>query len=76
MRKQIYYLISIFCGLSLIITFSIVTKIDNISRLPENINTDYYMNSLPFIYLIFAILIILILTNIIAIVKSKNNSTL
>ena len=39
---------------SIISAYSIymIIKIDNLSRLSENINTDYYMRSLPYLYLI------------------------
>ena len=39
---------------SIISAYSIymIIKIDNLSRLSENINTDYYMSSLPYLYLI------------------------
>ena len=39
---------------SIISAYSIymIIKIDNLSRLSENINTDYHMRSLPYLYLI------------------------
>lgn len=45
----------------LAISFFYMIRIDNNSRLPANINTDYYMNSLPFIYLIIGSLVVLII---------------
>lgn len=46
---------------TLAISFFYMIRIDNQSRLPANINTDYYMNSLPFIYLIIGSLAVLII---------------
>lgn len=51
--------INIISLITLAISFFYMIKIDNDSRLPANINTDYYMNSLPFIYLIIGSLIVL-----------------
>lgn len=47
------YLINIVISLITLISFFMIIKIDNESRLPININTDYHMNSLPYIYMQF-----------------------
>lgn len=54
--------------------FSII-KIDNESRLPENIYTDYHMNSLPFIYLLTLALIVLIAVNLSILFSKKSRLT-
>lgn len=54
-----------------LITFLLMIKIDNESRLPQNIDTDYYMNSLPHIYVILFIFVVLILINLVSMLKKK-----
>lgn len=51
--------VNIISLVTLSISVFYMIKIDNHSRLPENINTDYYMASLPFIYLIIGSIIVL-----------------
>lgn len=53
--------INILSIITLAISFFYMIKIDNKSRLPANINTDYHMNSLPFIYLIIGSLVVMII---------------
>lgn len=55
-----------------LITFLLMVKIDNESRLPQNINTDYFMNSLVHIYVIILIFAALLIINLISIFKKKN----
>lgn len=65
------YLVNIIILIIIFINFCITIKIDNDSRLPKNINTDYYMNSLPYIYVILFFVIILILFNLYKVIKDK-----
>ena len=69
------YLFNIIMSIIVFISFVATIKIDNASRLPQNINTDYYMNSLPYIYIILFCLSVLILFNLSQCIKSikKNN---
>lgn len=46
-------------------------KIDNDSRLPQNINTDYHMNSLPYIYIILICLTALVILNLYKFIKVR-----
>lgn len=55
------------------IGFFNMIKIDNDSRLPGNINTDYFMNSLPYIYLIIACILVLVLLTLLRIRYFKVN---
>ena len=48
-----------------------IVRIDNFSRLPENINTDYFMNSLPYIYLIIIIALPNIIFDTVQVLKKK-----
>lgn len=59
----------------LLLSFSFfkMIKIDNDSRLPENVNTDYYMNSLPYIYVIIICILLLTLVTCIRMIKSRRN---
>ena len=57
-----------------LISFLMAIKVDNDSRLPQNINTDYYMNSLPYIYIILFCLIVLVLFNLYQAIKSIKKS--
>ncbi|WLF70499.1 hypothetical protein Q6375_05785 [Clostridium septicum] len=67
------YLFNSFTSIIILISFIMTIKIDNASRLPQNINTDYFMNSLPYIYLILICLIALIIFNLYKIISTKNN---
>lgn len=46
-----------------------IISIDNMSRLPQNIDTDMFMDSLPYIYALIGALVIILLTNIIQLLK-------
>lgn len=59
--------------LTLAISFFYLLKIDNASRLPENINTDYHMSALPFIYLIIGSLIAMFVLAVLRIRKIKKD---
>lgn len=63
-------LFNIILTITILLSFIMTIRIDNASRLLENINTDYHMNSLPYIYLILVCLIVLIVFNIYHCVKS------
>lgn len=76
MKKfSIGYLFNIIVSAIISFSFFVTIKLDNNSRLPENVNTDYYMNSLPYIYIILICLFILIIFNLYKFVISirKNN---
>lgn len=62
MKKE--YIVNIILSLIATISFFQVIRLDNEARLPENINTDYYMNSLPYIYVILICLGALTIFNI------------
>lgn len=51
-----------------------VIKIDNDSRLTHNINTDYHMNSLPYIYIILTYLAALVLLNLYNFIKGRKTA--
>ena len=68
------YLINIFISLVTLISFFMIIKIDNESRLPINIDTDYHMNSLPDIYIVFIGLCVLIIFNLYKFLKIKNQN--
>ncbi|GAA0070806.1 hypothetical protein UT300003_23300 [Clostridium sardiniense] len=71
------YLFNIIMSIITLISFWMTIKVDNNSRLPQNINTDYYMNSLPYIYIILFCLIVLVLFNLYQAITSikKSNTT-
>ena len=76
MKKcSIGYLFNIIVSAIISFSFFVTIKLDNNSRLPENVNTDYYMNSLQYIYRILICLFILIIFNLYKFVISirKNN---
>ena len=76
MKKcSIGYLFNIIVSAIISFSFFVTIKLDNNSRLPENVNTDYYMNSLPYIYIILICLFILIIFTLYKFVISirKNN---
>lgn len=66
------YLFNTFTLIIILVSFLITIKIDNDSRLPQNANTDYFMNSLPYIYLILICLIALITFNLYKAITTKN----
>lgn len=45
--------------------------IENTARLPKYINTDYHMNSLPFIYICLIAMLALVILNTVWIIKSR-----
>ncbi|MBP1889525.1 formate hydrogenlyase subunit 3/multisubunit Na+/H+ antiporter MnhD subunit [Clostridium moniliforme] len=65
------HLFNVIILIIIFISFCITIKIDNDSRLPENINIDYYMNSLPYIYIILVFLVMLILFNFYKCIKDN-----
>lgn len=70
------YLFNIIMSIITLISFWMTIKIDNDSRLPQNINTDYYMNSLPYIYIILFCLFVLILFNLYQTIKNIKKSNI
>lgn len=68
------YLINIVISLVTLISFFMIIKIDNESRLPININTDYHMNSLPYIYAVLIGLCVLIIFNLYKFLKVKKQN--
>lgn len=48
-----------------------IISIDNMSRLPKNVETDMYMDSLLYIYGLIGALVIILLTNIVQLIKGK-----
>lgn len=70
------YLFNIIMSTITLISFLMTIKVDNDSRLPQNINTDYYMNSLPYIYIILFCLIVLVLFNLYQAIKSIKKSNI
>lgn len=68
------YLFNIFTLIIILVSFLITIKIDNDSRLPQNANTDYFMNSLPYIYLILICLIALITFNLYKAITTKKTN--
>lgn len=59
----------------IIILFSVfaIIKIDNETRMPEYINTDHYMNDLPYIYAIMFISIVNLAWDFISLGKRNKN---
>lgn len=53
--------------LTLAVSFFFMIKIDNTSRLPIHLGTDYHMNALPFIYMIIFSLLVLVILSVIRI---------
>lgn len=45
--------------------------IENTARLPEYINTDYHMNSLPFIYICLLAMLALVILNTVWMIKFR-----
>ena len=45
--------------------------IENTARLPEYINTDYHMNSLPFIYICLIAMLELVILNTVWMIKFR-----
>lgn len=54
-----------------IFSFFKMLAIENTARLPEYINTDYHMNSLPFIYICLLAMLALVILNTVWIIKSR-----
>lgn len=68
------YLFNIALSVITLFSFFITIKIDNDSRLPQNINTDYHMNSLPYIYIILICLVALVLLNLYKFIKVRKTA--
>lgn len=66
-------IINLVIAISCLINFLISLNITNISRSPEYIDTDYYMNSLFNEWAIIILLIIMILFNLFYLIKDKVN---
>lgn len=66
-------IINLVIAISCLINFLISLNIANISRSPEYINTDYYMNSLFNEWAIIILLTIMILFNLLYLIKDKAN---
>lgn len=66
-------IINLVIATSCLINFLISLNIANISRSPEYIDTDYYMNSLFNEWAIIILLIIMILFNLFYLIKDKAN---
>lgn len=60
--------------ITLAISFFYMIKIDNDSRLPANVNSDYHMNALPFIYIIIVCLLVMVVISFLRIRKLKNTN--
>lgn len=72
MRKNAKdYLFNIAISVITLFSFFMTIKIDNDSRLPQNINTDYHMNSLPYIYIILICLTALVILNLYKFIKVR-----
>ena len=72
MRKNAKdYLFNIAISVITLFSFFMTIKIDNDSRLPQNINTDYHMNSLPYIYIILICLTSLVILNLYKFIKVR-----
>lgn len=68
------YLFNIALSVITLFSFFITIKIDNDSRLPQNINTDYHMNSLPYIYIILICLTALVILNLYKFMKVRKTA--
>ncbi|MBS4804728.1 MAG: hypothetical protein KH005_07605 [Clostridium sp.] len=68
------YLFNIAISVITLFSFFMTIKIDNDSRLPQNINTDYHMNSLPYIYIILICLSALVLLNLYKFIKVRKTA--
>lgn len=68
------YLFNIAISVITLFSFFMTIKIDNDSRLPQNINTDYHMNSLPYIYIILICLAALVLLNLYKFIKIRKTA--
>ncbi|WP_297633159.1 hypothetical protein [uncultured Clostridium sp.] len=67
------YVINIILSVITTICFFYIIKIDNESRLLQNINSDYHMNSLPFIYLVLICLGAITIFNMYKLAMEKGN---
>lgn len=54
-----------------IFSFFKILAVENTARLPEYINTDYHMNSLPFIYICLLAMLALVILNTVWIINSQ-----
>lgn len=68
------YLFNLIMLVITFLSYCMTIKIDNDSRLPINMNTDYYMNSLPYIYIILISLVILIIFNFYKFIKDREKT--
>ena len=68
------YLFNIAISVITLFSFFMTIKIDNDSRLPQNINTDYHMNSLTYIYIILICLSALVLLNLYKFIKVRKTA--
>lgn len=69
MRKR--YIINSLLTIVSIFSFFKMLAIENTARLPKYMNTDYHMNSLPFIYICFIAMLALVILNTVWIIKSR-----
>lgn len=67
------YVINIILSVISIICFFYIIKIDNESRLLQNIESDYYVNSLPCIYLVLICLGTITIFNMYKLAMEKGN---
>lgn len=75
MRKNAKgYLFNIAISVITLFSFFMTIKIDNDSRLPQNINTDYHMNSFPYIYIILICLAALVILNLYKFIKVRKTA--
>ena len=65
------YIINSLLTIVSIFSFFKLLAIENTARLPEYINTDYHMNSLPFIYICLLAMLVLATLNTVWIIKSQ-----
>lgn len=68
--KMSYIFNLVMLGITLL-SYCMTIKIDNDSRLLINMNTDYHMNSLPYIYIILISLVFLIIFNLYQVIKDR-----
>lgn len=54
-----------------LISFNVMLQIENTARLPEYIDSDYHMRSLPYIYIILISILIVIVLNLFYICKDR-----
>lgn len=71
--KMSYIFNLVMLGITLL-SYCMTIKIDNDSRLLINMNTDYHMNSLPYIYIILISLVFLIIFNLYQVIKDRKKA--